>query len=223
MDQFIRLIIRGISLSQIQSGIYVLLLEEEMSGKIKLPIIIESIQAQSIAFALGKKDQSRFFTHDLFFTFAKVFYINLKAVVIYKIINGIFFSYLLFEKNDYYKETKELKEHKISSKTSDAIALAVRFKAPIYTTKEIFNKAGVHFENGITIDIDKEDKYNNENNNIELENIDKLDIGVFFREKSQKDLENMTENDLNVLLNQAVINEFYELAAKIKKELDRRE
>ncbi|WP_185849395.1 bifunctional nuclease family protein [Blattabacterium cuenoti] len=215
MDQFIKLTIRGISLSQIQSGIYVLLLEEE-SGRIKLPIIIESLQAQSIAYALGKKDPSRSFTHDLFLSFAKEFHIRLKAVVIYKLINGIFFSYILLE-GDYIEEEGKIKkkEHKIDSKTSDAVALAVRFKAPIYTTREIFDKAGIYFENGFPIDKEKE----NDVTETEIENSGLL----FFKEKSQRDLENMTEKDLNALLNHAVVNECYELAARIKKELDRRE
>ncbi|BAM99492.1 bifunctional nuclease family protein [Blattabacterium cuenoti] len=215
MDQLIRLTIRGISLSQIQSGIYVLLLEEE-SGRIKLPIIIESLQAQSIASALGKKDPSRSFTHDLFLSFAKKFHIRLKAVVIYKLVNGIFFSYLLLEEgSDDIKEgkKKEKIEQKIDSKTSDAVALAVRFQAPIYTTKEIFDKAGIYFENGFPL--------NKENETSET-GIEKNNL-IFFKGKSQQDLEKMTEKDLNALLNHAVVNECYELAAQIKKELDRRE
>ncbi|WP_341665895.1 bifunctional nuclease family protein [Blattabacterium cuenoti] len=214
MDQLIRLTIRGISLSQIQSGIYVLLLEEE-SGRIKLPIIIESLQAQSIASALGKKDPSRSFTHDLFLSFAKKFHIILKAVVIYKLVNGIFFSSILLEEgSDIEKEKKiDKKEHKIDSKTSDAIALAVRFQAPIYTTREIFDKAGIYFENGVPLDKENETS----DTGIEKNNL------LFFKEKSKQDLENMTEKDLNALLNHAVVNECYELAARIKKELDRRE
>ncbi|QIK16793.1 bifunctional nuclease family protein [Blattabacterium sp. DPU] len=212
MNQFIRLVIRGISLSQIQSGIYVLLLEEE-SGKIKLPIIIESSQAQSIAYALGKRDPSRSFTHDLFLSFARIFHIRLKAIVIYKLVNGIFFSYLLLEKDSIKKEEKEIKEYKIDSKTSDAVALAVRFQAPIYTTKEILDKAGIYFENGFPMDKEN-DPYETGAENSTL---------LFFKEKSKQDLENMTEKDLNVLLNHAVNNECYELAARIKKELDRRE
>ncbi|WP_341661751.1 bifunctional nuclease family protein [Blattabacterium cuenoti] len=214
MDQLIRLTIRGISLSQIQSGIYVLLLEEE-SGRIKLPIIIESFQAQSIASALGKKDPSRFFTHDLFLSFAKKFHIRLKAVVIYKLVNGIFFSSILLEEGSEIEEGKKIekKEHKIDSKTSDAVALAVRFQAPIYTTREIFDKAGIYFENGVPIDKENETS----DTGIEKNNL------LFFKEKSKQDLENMTEKDLNALLNHAVVNECYELAAQIKKELDRRE
>ncbi|WP_341655442.1 bifunctional nuclease family protein [Blattabacterium cuenoti] len=216
MDQLIRLTIRGISLSQIQSGIYVLLLEEE-SGKIKLPIIIESFQAQSIAFALGKKDLSRSFTHDLFLSFAKTFHIRLKAVVIYKLVNGIFFSSILLEEGSDIEEGKKIekKEHKIDSKTSDAVALAVRFQAPIYTTREIFDKAGIYFENGVPID--KKNENETYDTGIEKNNL------LFFKEKSKQDLENMTEKDLNALLNHAVVNECYELAARIKKELDRRE
>ncbi|WP_341651781.1 bifunctional nuclease family protein [Blattabacterium cuenoti] len=216
MDQLIRLTIRGISLSQIQSGIYVLLLEEE-SGRIKLPIIIESFQAQSIASALGKKDPSRSFTHDLFLSFAKKFHIRLKAVVIYKLVNGIFFSSILLEEGsdiDIEEGKKiEKKEYKIDSRTSDAVALAVRFQAPIYTTREIFDKAGIYFENGFPIDKENETS----DTGIEKNNL------LFFKEKSKQDLENMTEKDLNALLNHAVVNECYELAARIKKELDRRE
>ncbi|WP_185851735.1 bifunctional nuclease family protein [Blattabacterium cuenoti] len=206
--KLIKLAIRGISLSQIQSGIYVLLLEEEGAGRIKLPIIIESLQAQSIASALGKRDPSRSFTHDLFFTFSKIYYINIKAVVIYKLVNGIFFSYILLKKE------KEKKEHKIDSKTSDAVALAVRFQAPIYTTKEIFDKAGIYFENGFPLSQEENENY---------EGSFEKTIPIFFKERTQQELEKMTEKDLNVLLNHAVINECYELAARIKKELDRRE
>ncbi|WP_185851144.1 bifunctional nuclease family protein [Blattabacterium cuenoti] len=218
MEKLIRLAIRGISLSQIQSGIYVLLLEEE-SGRIKLPIIIESLQAQSIAYALGgRRDTTRSFTHDIFLTFARLFHINLKAVVIYKLVNGIFFSYILFETNN---SDEDKKEHKIDSKTSDAVALAVRFKAPIYTTKDIFDKAGIYFENGISFDKKMKDK--KENNTYVLEEEMDNNTILLKKEKSEQDLENMTEKDLNILLNHAVVNECYELAAKIKKELDRRE
>ncbi|WP_185858689.1 bifunctional nuclease family protein [Blattabacterium cuenoti] len=213
MDQLIKLTIRGISLSQIQSGIYILLLEEEY-GKIKLPIIIESSQAQSIAYSLGKRDTSRSFTHDLFLTFSRAFHIKLKAVVIYKLVNGIFFSYILFEG---LNQKEEKIEHKIDSKTSDAIALSIRFQAPIYTTKEIFDKAGIYFENGFPIDKDKE------NETSEYESIMDNNGIIFYKEKNKKDLEKMTERDLNTLLNHAVVNECYELAAQIKKELDRRE
>ncbi|WP_185856334.1 bifunctional nuclease family protein [Blattabacterium cuenoti] len=214
MEQLIRLTIRGISLSQIQSGIYVLLLEEEESGKIKLPIIIESLQAQSISSALGKRDPSRSFTHDLFLSVSEIFRIKLKSVVIYKLVNGIFFSYILF-----YKEGDQKTEHKIDSKTSDAVALAVRFQAPIYTTKEIFDKAGIYFENGFPIEIE-----NKEDNEDTEECIENYSIPLFFnKEKTQQELEKMTDKDLNALLNHAVINECYELAARIKKELDRRE
>ncbi|WP_185872899.1 bifunctional nuclease family protein [Blattabacterium cuenoti] len=227
MTQLIRLSVKGISLSQIQSGIYVLFLEEE-SGKMKLPILIEGMQAQSIAFALGHFENDkkhinissiyRSFTHDLFIPFTKAFFINLKSVVIYKLLNGIFFSYIVFEKykNKQHDVNKKVNDdndhicHKIDSKTSDAVALAIRFKAPIYTTKEIFDKAGIYVDNGFT-------------DNEYAESIIENSIPIIFKkEKNQQNLENMTDKDLHLLLNQAVINEYYELAAKIKKELDKR-
>ncbi|WP_185882554.1 bifunctional nuclease family protein [Blattabacterium cuenoti] len=228
-QQLIRLSVKGISLSQIQSGIYVLFLEEE-SGKMKLPILIDGMQAQSIAFALGHFENdhknrnlsslSRSFTHDLFITFTKAFFINLKSVVIYKLLNGIFFSYIVCEnyknqKSDVNKQENHENDNiicnKIDSKTSDAVALAIRFQAPIYTTKEIFNKAGIYVEkNPLT-----ENEY--------AENIIENSIPIYFKkERNKQTLESMTEKDLHLLLNQAVINEYYELAAKIKKELDKR-
>ncbi|WGH27479.1 MAG: bifunctional nuclease family protein [Candidatus Bostrichicola ureolyticus] len=194
--ELIQLNIRGISHNQVQAGAYALLLEEK-SGQIKIPIIIGILEAQSIASALEKEQHVRPFTHDLFVNFAKIFDLNMKSVIIYKIYDGIFFSRIIFEK---LCDKGEKIEKEIDSRTSDAIALAIRFKSPIYATKEVFDKAGIRFEHYFSFSggLDKE-----------MNNI-------------QNDLKKLTVEDLQNLLKQAVINEEYEFAAHIKKELDNR-
>jgi len=125
----IQLTIKGISYSQTQSGAYALVLSE-MNGEKTLPIIIGAFEAQSIAIALEKEIKPpRPLTHDLFKDFSDVFQIDLKQVIIHKLVDGVFFSSLICEKNG--------NEEVIDARTSDAIALAVRFQAPIYTYDNI--------------------------------------------------------------------------------------
>src|SRR5690554_3906718 len=136
---FVKLNIRGISYSQTQVGAYALILEEEFGGR-KLPIIIGNFEAQAIAIALEKDlTPPRPLTHDLFVNFAKKLNANIRSVTIYKLEDGIFYSNLVCEDKD--GEVMEL-----DSRTSDAIALAVRFKAPIYVIKSVMDRAGVELE-----------------------------------------------------------------------------
>ncbi|WGH27937.1 MAG: bifunctional nuclease family protein [Candidatus Bostrichicola ureolyticus] len=188
--ELIQLNIRGISHNQVQAGAYALLLEEK-SGKIKIPIIIGILEAQSIASALEKHQHIRPFTHDLFVNFAKNFDFNIKSIIIYKIYDGIFFSRIIFEKLCNEKIQKE-----IDSRTSDAIALAIRFKSTIYATKEVCDQAGIHFEHYFAL------------NN--------------FKQDIKNDLKKLKLEDLQNLLKQAVLNEEYEFASHIKKEIDNR-
>lgn len=214
-DQFIKLSIRGISLSKVYSETYVLLLEEESYGRIKLPILIENQQAKSILFFLNKKmdknEKSLFFTHDLFLNFSNIFNINLKSVIIDELINGIFFSSLIFENKKFSKNIYK-KEKKIKSKTSDAIALAVRFSSPVYVTKNVINKIGISTNNNFFIDLEKEIS----------KIIETKNVTIILKNQRNLELENMTINDLQNLLYHAVKKEYYELAAIIKKELDKR-
>ncbi len=134
----IKLTIKGISYSQTQSGAYALVLSE-MDGKRTLPIIIGAFEAQSIAIALEKEIRPpRPLTHDLFKTFADRYAINIKQVIIHKLVDGVFFSSLISEKDG--------KDEVIDTRTSDAIALAVRFNAPIYTYESILDKAGIYLK-----------------------------------------------------------------------------
>ena len=131
----IKLTIKGISYSQTQSGAYALVLSE-MEGTRTLPIIIGAFEDQSIAIALEKEIRPpRPLTHDLFKTFSERFDIQVKQVIIHKLVDGIFFSSLICEKDGI--------EEIIDTRTSDAIAIAVRFQAPIYTYENILEKAGV--------------------------------------------------------------------------------
>ncbi len=134
----VRLNIKGISYSQTQSGAYALVLSE-VDGTKNLPIVIGAFEAQSIAIALEKEIRPpRPLTHDLFKTFADRFEINVKQVIIHKLVDGVFFSSLICE--------RDRLEEIIDTRTSDAIALAVRFNAPIFTYENILDKAGIYLK-----------------------------------------------------------------------------
>lgn len=201
----IRLNIRGISYSQTQTGAYALILEEDF-GKRKIPVIIGSFEAQSIALALEKDiTPPRPITHDLFTTFAKSFHIIVKAVFIYKLVDGVFYSNILFQN----RETDEEKE--IDSRTSDAIALAIRFDAPIYTNKEIMKKAGVYMEM----------KENNTGNSSFEKTIDNIENQLKM-EDLEETFSHLSEAEINELINKALESEDYETAAKLRDELTKR-
>jgi len=136
----IKLNILGLSVSQSQSGAYALVLAEE-NGDRRIPIIIGPIEAQSIAIQLEGLKPPRPLTHDLFKHLATAFEIRVTEVVIYKLEEGIFYSELICTRND--------KQIIIDSRTSDAVALSLRFDCPIYTTDEILQRAGIviEFEN----------------------------------------------------------------------------
>lgn len=198
----IKLTIKGISYSQTQSGAYALVLSE-MEGTRTLPIIIGAFEAQSIAIALEKEIRPpRPLTHDLFKAFADRFTINIKQIIIHKLVDGVFFSSLVCERNG----TEEV----IDTRTSDAIALAVRFHAPIYTYENILDKAGIYLKMDEELTVDEE--VNEEEIDSELEEI------IF----EGNDFSHLSMRELNEQLDKAVANEDYELAAKIRDEITRR-
>ncbi|MFV0248905.1 MAG: bifunctional nuclease domain-containing protein [Tenacibaculum sp.] len=195
----IKLTIKGISYSQTQSGAYALVLSEA-NGVRTLPIIIGAFEAQSIAIALEKEIKPpRPLTHDLFKTFADSFSIKIKQVVIHKLVDGVFFSSLLCE--------REGVEHIIDTRTSDAIALAVRFQTSIFTYEKILDKAGIQLK------ID-EDFLEREEEEKEFE--------MAFNESTDSVFGQMTLSELKEKLAEAVANEDYELAAKIRDEISKR-
>ena len=199
----IKLTIKGISYSQTQSGAYALVLSE-MEGKRTLPIIIGAFEAQSIAIALEKEIRPpRPLTHDLFKTFSERFKITVKQVIIHKLVDGIFFSSLICEKDGV--------EEIIDTRTSDAIAIAIRFLAPIYTYENILDKAGIYLK--VEEEIAIKEILEPEAIQVTLEQADSQNISNFSKYSTQ---------ELHDQLKEAVDNENYEKAAKIRDEISKR-
>ena len=138
----VRLEIVGLSYSQTQSGAYALVLGES-SGSRRLPIIIGGFEAQAIAIELEKMSPSRPLTHDLFKSFAQTFDITVNEVLIYNLVEGIFYAKLIC--------TDGTREVEIDARTSDAIALAVRFNCDIYTYEFILKSAGIVLDDDIEV------------------------------------------------------------------------
>lgn len=205
----VKLSIKGISYSQTQNGAYALILNE-VDGERKLPIVIGAFEAQSIAIALEKEIKPpRPLTHDLFKNFAERFDIVVKQVIIHKLVDGVFYSSIICERDKI--------EEIIDARTSDAIALALRFSAPIFTYKNILDKAGIYLKaNPLETDID-----NQEIDDI-LSNPETFGNEEHNSQSGRAYMKHSLE-ELNELLNQAVENEDYEKAAKIRDEISKRE
>ncbi len=205
----VKLNIKGISYSQTQNGAYALILNE-VDGDRKLPIVIGAFEAQSIAIALEKEIKPpRPLTHDLFKNFADRFDIVVKQVIIHKLVDGVFYSSIICERDKI--------EEIIDARTSDAIALALRFNAPIFTYKNILDKAGIY----LSINPTESENQNEESNDIlstpetfGLEN----DVVVPADTYSGFSLKELYEK-----LDEAVQNEDYEKAAKIRDEISKKE
>ena len=200
----IKLTIKGISYSQTQSGAYALVLSE-IEGKRTLPIIIGAFLAQSIAIALEKEIRPpRPLTHDLFKTFSERFHISVKQIIIHKLVDGIFFSSLVCERDGV--------EEIIDTRTSDAIAIAIRFLAPIYTYENILDKAGIYLK--VEEEISIKEILEPETIHVNLEETDST--------KHSSDFSAFTIKELQQQLNDAVSNEDYETAAKVRDEISKR-
>lgn len=195
--QKISLEITGIEYSQTQSGSYVLGLKET-NGLRKLPIVIGGYEAQSIAVALEKMQPSRPLTHDLFRSFSLSFDVAIKEILIYKFKDGVFFSKLICQRDGVITE--------IDSRTSDAIAIGVRFNAPIYTLSSILDAvSGANNQDSI-------DSYD-----FDIEN------DIFEQdEQAPSEWDIFATEELDQQLTEALENEDYELASKIRDELSRR-
>ncbi|MGV0925523.1 bifunctional nuclease family protein [Empedobacter tilapiae] len=206
MDNLIRLNIKGISYSQTQTGAYALILEENVGGR-KLPIIIGSFEAQSIALALEKDiNPPRPLTHDLFISLGKEFHLNVDSIYIYKLEDGVFYSNIVFVNDDGQRA-------EIDSRTSDAIALAVRFNAPIYAYDNVVEKAGIHLDV-----IEEEENIRRAANNFE----DDLDIlaGLESDLSDVNEYDGWTKSELESEMEKAVKNEDYELAARLRDQIE---
>lgn len=205
----VRLKIKGISYSQTQNGAYALILNE-VEGDRKLPIVIGAFEAQSIAIALEKEIQPpRPLTHDLFKTFSDRFSITVKQVIIHKLVDGVFYSSIICERED--------AEEIIDARTSDAIALALRFSAPIFTYKTILDKAGIFLKFSSK---DSDDENNDES--IVVDEILQESETVEIESSGNTGYRELTLDELHKELDKAVANEDYEKAAKLRDEISKR-
>jgi bifunctional DNase/RNase len=198
----VKLDIVGLSYSQTQSGAYALVLGE-VNGRRRLPIIIGAFEAQAIAIELEKMTPSRPLTHDLFKSFAQAYHIQIQEILIYNLVDGVFFAKLICSDGVNVRE--------IDARTSDAIALAVRFKAAIYTYEFIISSAGIVIEG---------------NDLLFLENMDSMT-----KEKGSEDIstsipgnnyKSLTVEELQKKLQEAIAEEAYEKAARLRDELNKR-
>lgn len=188
-----RLTIRGISYSQTQSGAYALLLEHEETN-VKLPVVIGNFEAQAISLGLEKDiHPPRPLTHDLFAKFVRSANYSLASVIIYQILDGVFFSNLNFKNN----ETGD--ELILDARTSDAVAMAVRFDAPIFTTPQVLSEAGIL---------------------LELEEPTPVQEDV--HDVMEGDLAMVPLEGLQKLLDEAVKDEDFDAALELQKEIKRR-
>lgn len=192
----IKLDIVGLSYSQTQSGAYALVLGE-VSGRRRLPIIIGGFEAQAIAIEIEKMTPSRPLTHDLFKSFAQAYHVNILEVIIYNLVDGIFYAKLMCNDG---KKTVE-----IDARTSDAIALAVRFECPIYTYEFILATAGIVIEGNDFVFLE----------NIEATSEEKVAT-------SSTNYTALSDEELKIKLQEALTEEAYEKAARIRDEISRR-
>ena len=206
----IKLEIHGISYSENLSGAFALVLNES-KGIRKLPVVIGGFEAQAIALALQKNIKtSRPLTHELFKGFADKFEIKLKKVIIHKLVDGVFFSNMVCENDG---DTVI-----IDSRTSDAIAMALRFNAPIFTYESILNEVGFEsdFKYEKKIDFNEEDVFLN------LEKNDDESLKEISYKSENIKLENMSLKKLNEMLDKSIAKEDKELSAKIRDEIKSR-
>ena len=201
--ELIELKIQGISYNDNTSGAFALILDE-LNGNRKLPIVIGGFEAQAIAIAMEKKIKtSRPLTHQLFKSFADKFNIKLNHIIIHKLIDGVFFSNIVCEKNN--------KIIKIDSRTSDAIALSLRFSAPIFVNKKVLDEAGFEDDERYSEEIKLTD-----DSFFETYKTDSADDNI----SKSKDLKKISTNKIKKMLEKSIQNEDYIMAAKLRDELN---
>ena len=202
----VELEILGLSSSQSQTGSFALVLGEK-KGVRRLPIIIGMAEAQAIAIEIEKIVPHRPFTHDLFKEFAKGFSIDVKEIVITDLKEGVFYAEIICG--------NESKEIAIDSRPSDAIAIALRFKVPIFTNEKVLSEAGI-------IISEEEEDFGEfeEDDDEQAENL--LEEVSVQMKSSENDLSVFTLEQLNKMLEDALSEEKYELAARIRDEIETR-
>ena len=193
----VKLEISGITYSQTQSGSYVLTLAE-VAGKRKLPIVIGGFEAQAIAVELEKMIPNRPLTHDLFKSFCEAYAVNVEEVIIYKFVEGVFYAKIICRNEEFVTE--------IDSRTSDAIAIGVRFSCPIYSVDKVLDEVGSTKD---LEDLEEDFDLDTELDDIEMD-------------EDENEFSSQSLDELQTQLNDALSNELYELASKIRDEIKKR-
>ncbi|MCI8998421.1 MAG: bifunctional nuclease family protein [Muribaculaceae bacterium] len=202
MENRVKLKVLGISYSQIQAGAYALILAQ-VNGPYRIPVVIGASEAQSIALKMEGIIPPRPMTHDLFVSFAHAFGVKLEEVFIYKFEDGIFSSELTFTDGD--------RTVTIDSRTSDAIAIAMRTNTPIFTTREILNETG--FEMEVQENADHDDDATDLPDGTDEEEI---------HTNTTPKLENYAVEELEKTLDRLIEREEYEEAARVAEILRRK-
>lgn len=218
MNKKIELRVQGLTNSQVQSGAYALILAEE-NGLRRVPIIVGTAEAQSIAIALENITPPRPLTHDLFVAFSDALHVMLEEVFIYKFEDGVFFSQLLFNVDG--------REIRLDSRTSDAIAIAMRMKARIFTSEEIVRECGVVLDDSVDpFDEEEDDDEDDDDDGLFDEYMNYMDELNPEDLEGEEELSNwlqlMDAKTLQKRLEEAIAQENYEHAKIYKDELERR-
>lgn len=187
-----------ITYSHTHAGAYALILAEAQGDR-RLPIIIGGVEAQAIAIQVENIKPARPLTHDLFKNVADTLSFNLKEVIINDLVEGIFHARLVIEQNG--------REEGIDARSSDAIALALRFDCPIYTYEFILGAAGLKVEEG------EEEK----------ETAEPSETRKSGKGREKRPVSAATIDELRTMLEEALDNEDYERASKLRDEIKRRE
>ncbi len=203
----IELEILGLSSSQSQTGSFALVLGE-VGGKRRLPIIIGMAEAQAIAIEIEKITPHRPFTHDLFKEFAKGFNFDIQEIMISDLKEGIFYARIVC--------SDEIKSVEVDSRPSDAIAIALRFKVPIFTNEKILSEAGI-----VLTEEEEKAEFGEADEEIEEEEMEKA-VEEAKTQIQSNNLDEFSVQQLEVMLEDALQDEKYELAARIRDELNRR-
>lgn len=195
-NKLIRLKVIGISYSQTQSGAYALILAEE-NGERRIPIIIGGFEAQAIVIKLENLEPPRPLTHDLFRSFAAACGVTVEQVLINRLREGIFYSEIVCSDGE--------RRFHIDSRTSDAVALALRFECPIFIEPQILNEAGIVMSTTTGDDEEKQAKQPKEK-----------------RQRVRSEYSDFSVDELKDMLSDAISREDYEQAAAIRDEMTRR-
>jgi bifunctional DNase/RNase len=194
--------ILGLSYSQSQIGSYICVLAEKKGGR-KIPLIIKTTEAQRIALELEGIKSSRVLTHDVIKGICESYDLDIQEIFIYSLLEGIFYARIILSNG--------LDEMEVETPVGDALAIATIFKCPIYTTTDILNSVGIQInDDGSQIENEDNDEYEDE---------DEDDFDTYIDDGKKERI--VSVDDLEILMQNAIENEEYEIAAEIRDRIQK--